>query len=101
MIFSGEYDVTCKRQWSEELAGLCSEPNAIVDFSEVSYLDATCITAMLRIVRKSFDLLRMNDVVRAVRCPDDATGPQRFAPLVHRAFCGNGGTAKRNTRLHA
>jgi anti-anti-sigma regulatory factor len=120
-VFSGEYDVTCKRQWSEELDGLCSEPNVIMDFSEVSYLDATCITEILRMharrhdkgfdretvilgqppVRKLFDLLKMNDVVRVVQCLDDATGPQRFAPIVHHAFCGSGGAAKRNTRLQA
>jgi anti-anti-sigma regulatory factor len=120
-VFSGEYDVTCKRQWSEELDGLCSEPNVIMDFSEVSYLDATCITEMLRMharrhdkgfdretvilgqlpVQKLFDLLKMNDVVRVVQCLDDATRSQRFAPIVHFAFFGKGGAAKRNTGLQA
>ena len=119
MVFSGEYDVTCKRQWSEELDRLCSEPNVIIDLSDVSYLDATCITEILRMharrldkgydretvilgqppVRRLFDLLKMHDVVRVVKCLDDATGPQRFAPTVHHAFYGSGGAAKRNMHL--
>lgn len=115
MVFSGEYDVTCKRQWSAELEGLCREPDVIIDFSDVSYLDATCVTEMLRmhgrrhdkgfdretvilgqpLVRKLFDLLKMEDVVRVVECLDDATGPRRFAPKVSYAFSGNGGAATR------
>lgn len=115
MVFSGKYDVTCKRQWSEELEGLCSEPNVIIDFSDVSHLDATCVTEMLRLherrhdkgfdretvilgqppVRRLFDLLKMQEVVRVVECLDDATGPQRFAPIVHYAFCVSDGAAAR------
>jgi anti-anti-sigma regulatory factor len=107
-IFSGEYDATCKRQWSEELEGLCTEPNVIIDFTDVSYLDATCVTEMLRMherrrdngfdretiilgqprVRRLFDLLKMEGVVRVVECLSDATEAQRSAPIVHRAFFG-------------
>ena len=117
MIFSGAYDVTCKRQWSEELEGLCAEPNVIIDLSDVSYLDATCLTEMLRMherrrdngfdretiilgqppVRTLFDLLKMEGVVRVVKCLDDATDPRRPHPVVHRAFCGNGIVTARNT----
>ena len=115
MIFSGAYDVTCKRQWSAVLEGLCAEPDVIIDFSDVSYLDATCVTEMLRMhrrrrdngfdsetiilgqppVRKLFDLLKMEGAVRVVECLDDATGPRRFAPKVSYAFSGNGGAATR------
>jgi len=111
MVFSGKYDVTCKRQWSDELEGLCNEPNVIIDFREVYYLDATCVTEMLKMharrhdkgfdretvilgqapVRRLFDLHRMQDVVRVVECLDDATGKRRVAPKVHYAFCGIGG----------
>jgi len=115
MVFSGEYDVTCKRQWSEVLDGLCSEQNVIIDFSDVSYLDATCVTEMLRmharrhdkgfdretvilgrpIVRRLFDLLKMQSVVRVVECLDDAMQLQRSAPIVSYAFSGIAGTAAR------
>jgi len=118
MIFSGEYDVTCKRQWSEVLDGLCSEPNVIFDFSDVSYLDATCVTEMLRMharrhdkgfdretvilgrpsVRTLFDLLKMQGVVRVVECLDDAMQPQRLKPTVRYAFCGKGTAARKRDR---
>jgi anti-anti-sigma regulatory factor len=108
MIFSGAYDVTCKRQWSAVLEGLCAEPDVIIDFSDVSYLDATCVTEMLRMhrrrrdngfdsetiilgqppVRKLFDLLKMEGAVRVVECLNDATQSRRPAPTVHYAFCG-------------
>jgi anti-anti-sigma regulatory factor len=55
MVFSGAYDVTCKRQWSEELERLCTEPNVIIDFSDVSSLDATCLTEMLRMHERRRD----------------------------------------------
>lgn len=119
MIFAGAYDVTCKRQWSQELEGLCTEPNVIIDLSDVSYLDATCLTEILRmherrrdngfdretiilgqpLVRRLFDLLKMQGVVRVVGCLDDATDPQRSAPIVLRAFCGNGRAATTNVAI--
>jgi anti-anti-sigma regulatory factor len=92
VVFSGEYGVACKEQWREELASLCAEPNVIIDFSDVTRLDAMCVTEVLRMherrraqgfdretvvlgqttVRRLFDLLRMNDVVRVVESLDDA-----------------------------
>jgi anti-anti-sigma regulatory factor len=119
MVFAGAYDVTCKRQWSEELEGLCSEPNVIIDLSGVSYLDATCMTELLRMhqrrrdngfdretiilgqapVRRLFDLLKMDGVVRVVECLNDATGPRRSAPIVHHAFCGSGEVATQNASV--
>ena len=88
---------------------MCSEPNVIIDFSDVSYLDATCVTEMLRmharrhdrgfdreivilgrpIVRRLFELLKMQGVVRVVECLDDAMQLQRSAPIVRYAFSGN------------
>jgi anti-anti-sigma regulatory factor len=119
MIFSGAYDVTCKRQWSEELEGLCTEPNVVIDFSDVSYLDATCLTEMLRMherrrdngfdretiilgqpqVRKLFNLLKMEGVVRVVECLDDETVPQRSAPIIHHAFCGKRRATRKRVHL--
>lgn len=110
MIFSGAYDVTCKEQWSEELETLSTEPNVIIDLSDVSYLDATCLTEMLRMherrrhngfdretiilgqppVRTLFGLLNMEGVVRVVESLTDATDPQTSAPMVRHAFCGGG-----------
>jgi anti-anti-sigma regulatory factor len=114
LVFSGGYDVTCKQQWCEELASLCSEPNVIIDFSGVTYLDATCVTEVLRMharrnakgfdrevvilgqptVRRLFDMHKMHDVVRVVESLDDAMEWQRSQPVVHYAFCGGDGANK-------
>jgi anti-anti-sigma regulatory factor len=118
-VFSGAYDVTCKRQWSEELEGLCSEPSVIIDFSGVTLLDATCVTEVLRMharrqdkgfdretvilgqppVRRLFELHKMQDVVRVVDSLDDAMGQQRFAPVVRFAFCGRKQRRKRRKEV--
>jgi anti-anti-sigma regulatory factor len=116
MVFSGEYDVTCKEQWSEELDGLCREPNVIMDFSDVTYLDATCMTEVLRMharrhdkgfdretvilgrlpVRKLFALHKMQDVVRVVDSLDDAMKQPAPAPVMHYAFLGGAGERRRS-----
>jgi anti-anti-sigma regulatory factor len=109
MVFSGEYDVTCKRRWSEELASLCAEPNVIIDFSDVTSLDATCVTEVLRMharrrdkgfdretvilgqlpVRRLFELHKMQDVVRVVDSLDDAMEHPAYAPVTQHAFLGS------------
>src|SRR5579863_7881240 len=116
MVFSGGYDVNCKRQWSEELSGLCGEPDVIIDFSDVTSLDATCVTEVLRMhalrrdkgfaretvilgrlpVRRLFELHKMEDVVRLVDSLDDAIEQPTSAPLTHYAFLGSTGDVKRN-----
>jgi anti-anti-sigma regulatory factor len=108
MVFSGQYDVSCKQRWSEQLESLCSEPNVIIDLSDVTSLDATCVTEILKMharrdakgfdretvilvdpgVRRLFDLLKMQDVVRVVESLDDAVRKRRSPPVVHFAFRG-------------
>jgi anti-anti-sigma regulatory factor len=117
MVFSGEYDVTCKRRWSEELAGLCAEPNVIMDFSDVTSLDATCVTEVLRMharrqdkgfgpetvilgglpVRRLFELHKMQDVVRVVDSLDDAMEQPAHAPVTRYAFLGSAGDSNGST----
>jgi anti-anti-sigma regulatory factor len=108
MVFSGEYDVSCKQRWSEELEALCAEPNVIMDFSDVTSLDATCVTEVLRMharrrdhgfdretvilgqlqVRRLFELHKMQDVVRLVDSLDRAMEQPALAPVTHYAFLG-------------
>jgi anti-anti-sigma regulatory factor len=115
MVFSGGYDVNCKRQWSEELSGLSGEPNVIIDFSDVTSLDATCVTEVLRLharrhdkgfdretvilgrlpVRRLFALHKMEDVVRVVDSLDDAIEQPTSVPVTHHAFLGSTGNLKR------
>lgn len=49
IVFSGEYDVSCRKQWRDELERLSCEANVIIDLSDVTYLDATCMTELLRL----------------------------------------------------
>ncbi|MGA2759706.1 MAG: hypothetical protein ABSF08_05205 [Candidatus Cybelea sp.] len=118
MVFSGEYDVRCKRRWSEELAGLCAEPNVIIDFTDVTSLDATCVTEVLRMharrrdkgfdretvilgqlpVRRLFELHKMQDVVRVVDSLDDAMVHPAYAPVTQHAFLGSSADSNGSVR---
>jgi predicted methyltransferase len=105
MVFFGEYDVTCKRQWSEELETLCAEPNVIM--TEVLRMHArrhengfdreTVILGRLP-VRRLFDVHKMHDVVRIVDSLDDAMEQPTSAPVTRYAFLGNTGDLKGNVR---
>lgn len=117
-VFSGEYDVTCKREWSEELEGLCDEPRVVIDFSDVTSLDATCVTEVLRMharrhdkgfdretvilgrmpVRRLFELHKLQDVLRVVDSLDDAIEQPTSALVAHHAFLGTAGDLNGNAR---
>ncbi len=108
IVFSGEYDVSCRKQWRAELERLSCEPNVIMDFSNVSYLDATCVTELLRLherrhangfgretvvmhrplVRRLFELLQMQDVLRVVETVEEAVDKKELPPVVRHAFEG-------------
>jgi anti-anti-sigma factor len=108
IVFSGEYDVSCRKRWRDELERLSREPNVIIDFSDVTYLDATCMTELLRLherrqangfgretvvlhrplVRRLFELLQMQDVLRVVETVDEAVDKKELAPIVRHAFAG-------------
>jgi anti-anti-sigma factor len=108
VVFSGEYDVSCRKRWREELERLSCEPSVIIDFTDVTYLDATCMTELLRVherrlahgfgretvvlhrplVRRLFELLQMQDVLRVVETVDEALDKEELAPIVRHAFEG-------------
>jgi STAS domain len=43
VVFAGEYDLAVKEQLREELDRLVDEPAVVLDFSDVSYIDSTCV----------------------------------------------------------
>ena len=108
VLFSGEYDVSCRKRWRDELERLTCERNVIIDFSSVTYLDATCMTELLRLherrhangftretvvlrrplVRRLFELLHMQDGLRIVETLDEAVDKEELAPIVRHAFEG-------------
>jgi anti-anti-sigma factor len=113
VVFSGEYDLACKEQWREELDGLCCEPHVLIDLSDVTYLDCTCIAELVRmhnrrhakgfdretiilrqpIVRRLFDLLDMQNVFCVVDSMVTAVDRQDGAAMVRYAFRGSHGLA--------
>ncbi|MBV8374860.1 MAG: anti-sigma factor antagonist [Candidatus Eremiobacteraeota bacterium] len=111
VVFIGEYDLACKEQWRSELQVLCREPNLVIDFQEVTYLDVTCAKELMAmhvcrdakgfapetvilgqpIVRRLFDLLNLQLLFRIVDSSDDAARERRKATVVRHAFPGNDG----------
>jgi anti-anti-sigma factor len=49
MVFSGEYDLTQKLSVRADLASLLGESEIILDMSEVTYLDSTFVSELMRL----------------------------------------------------
>jgi len=108
VVFSGEYDVSCRKRWRDELERLSCEPNVIIDFSDVTYLDATCMTELLRlherrhakgfgretvvlhrpVVRRLFESCRCKTSFESWK---PSTRPSIRRSWPHRASCVRGG----------
>jgi anti-anti-sigma factor len=48
VVFTGEYDLAVKEQLRDELDSLVDEPAVVLDFSDVSYMDSTCVAELMR-----------------------------------------------------
>ena len=48
VVFTGEYDLALKQQLRDELDSLVDEPAVVLDFSDVSYIDSTCVAELMR-----------------------------------------------------
>lgn len=47
LVFDGEYDLAGQRDFKKKLSSADSERDVIVDFSNVSYVDSSCIAELL------------------------------------------------------
>lgn len=47
VVFVGEYDLAAQRDFKTKLAEAEEEHDVIVDFTNVTYLDSSCITELL------------------------------------------------------
>ncbi len=47
VVFAGEYDLACQKELRREFDRLHEQPNVVLDFSNVTYLDSTCIAELL------------------------------------------------------
>lgn len=111
MVFAGEYDLVSKEQLRATLATLSGVPRVVLDLSDVTYLDSTVITELIRMrqvraasgleretlvfqrpsIQKVFDILSMGTVFRLVGTLDEAVEKDGAPVTVQYAFT-NGAT---------
>ena len=48
-LFAGEFDIARKDELRAELEKLVLVPNIVLDFTEVTYIDSTCIGEVIRL----------------------------------------------------
>ena len=49
LVFAGEYDLAVKEQLRQELDRLIDHPVVALDFTDLTYIDSTCVTELLRL----------------------------------------------------
>lgn len=49
VTFSGEYDLSCKEELRTQLDALHNEPALVLDLSEVTYLDSSVLSELVRL----------------------------------------------------
>ena len=52
VVFAGEYNVNSKARLHRELGRLTTKPRLVLDFSEVTYMDSTCIAELMRMEQR-------------------------------------------------
>ena len=53
--FSGEIDFTCKQEFQEKLKALDVAETAIVDLTDVTYMDSTALSQLIWLYRRRVD----------------------------------------------
>ena len=106
MVFAGEYDLTSKEQLRTTLALLGTAQRVVLDFSDVTYLDSTVITELIRMrnlraatgfqretivfqhpaLKRVFDILEMGKLFRLVGTLDEAVDKDGADVTVRYAF---------------
>ena len=67
VVFAGEYDLASQKELRRELQRLRTEPDVVLDFSEVTYIDSACIGELLLLnrARKELGFERETIILRA------------------------------------
>ena len=86
LVFTGEYDLDSKQQLRNDFEAVASEPVLICDFTDVSYIDSTCLNELLRLqkIRAQYGLEPVAIVLRpdgAIRRLMEITGVSEVARL--------------------
>lgn len=111
IVFAGEYDLACKDQLRDEFLSVQSEPSLVLDLSEVSYVDSSFVTQLLRLhqyrhastfatetivlrhpmLRRLFAVLGLQSTFRLVDTLDEAIGTNGEVTSIRYAFSGTTG----------
>lgn len=92
MVFTGEYDLTCREQLRGTLDSLFEASSVVLDLSAATYIDSTVINELVRLhnarsargldrvacvvqngnLLRLFDILRLGDIFHVVETLDEA-----------------------------
>jgi anti-anti-sigma factor len=115
VVFAGEYNVNSKARLHRELSRLSTKPQLVLDFSEVTYVDSTCIAELMRMEQhrtaagfegtvivtqvpellRTFSVLTLDKIFRILPSMDAVAGGHPVMVLVEYAFCGEDGSSRR------
>ncbi len=110
MVFAGEYDIASKEQLRAELQLLVPVSDLVLDFTQVTYLDSTAVSEMIRMhrlradhlyeretivvhnenIQKLFDMLQLHEVFHLVGTLDEALGNGQPAAIRYAFLDGDG-----------
>lgn len=108
VVFAGEYDVSYRALLREEFERLEKVPALVLDFSDVTYLDSTCLCLLLKLrkmraangvdreaivvshphLKKVFQIVGLSDLLNVVDTLELAVGPNARITVEH-AFYGD------------
>jgi len=108
MIFSGEHDMACKEHLRSDLAPLSAVTDAVLDFTDVTYIDSTVIVELIRLhsrrsasgrapmtivvqqahLKKLFALLSLETIFRFADSLEEAIQKDKAAFRLDYASCG-------------
>lgn len=108
MIFSGEHDLACKEHLRSDLARLSAVKDAVLDFTDVTYIDSTVIVELIRLhsrrsasghnpmtivvqqayLKKLFALLSLESIFRFNDSLDEAIQKDKEAFRLDYSSCG-------------
>lgn len=111
IVFAGEYDLACKEQLRDELVEVYSEPHLVIDLGEVSYVDSSFVTELVKLhqrrnekhfdtevivlqhpmLRRLFDILALGNIFRVVGTLDEALANNGKTMSMRYAFSGGDG----------
>lgn len=111
VVFAGEYDLATQDRLRQEFLEVHKEPELVIDLTEVSYVDSSFVTELVRLhrrrheevlnpevivlrhpmVRRLFDILSLENIFRVVETLDEALAHNGKTMSVRYAFSGDDG----------